>query len=1145
MRLIRYVVLLFSGLLCTAVLHAQSGLQVLSATGTETVLRLELSGIDRATVQTPLGPAAVIGIDGGTPLLEKGAPDVPKYAAALQIPALGEMAVDILEAEYDDYPGVAVAPSKGNLKRNIDPAEVPYEYGLGYRRDAFFPGALAALQKPFVWRDTRGQSLWLFPVQYNAVQQVLRVYRTMTVRIYPSGHPGINELIAPTAAVKSRTFDELQRRLFVNARQRVESRGGGPVAPEKMLVIARDNLLEELEPLVVWKRQMGIHTAVAPLSATGASDAAGIYTFVKNYYAQHGITYLLLVGDGDAIPPEMREDGDFFACDNCFGYLEGDDHFPEVLVGRLHAATPEQLRIMVNRNLEYEKHPRTDLPDNWYATGMAACSNEGDGIGDDGQADWQHGNEWKAAHLADGYEQYWEFYDGSHGADSPTPGHVSADENGDPANTPLVNLMNSRGVSLYNYTGHGWEQGLSSGNFNTEAVAALRNRHRYPILIAVACSAGHFTGSECLGEAWQRAGDPATGEPWGGIAGFFSSDLQSWSPPMEGQDGMNQYLTDADGVQLRPTLAGMLAHGNARMIAAYADAGELMAGFWNPFAEPSTMPRTRLPQTITAAHAASVPFAATSLTVNCPVEGALVSLYWQNQTWAAATVENGQALLEFVPLNNVGELTVTVSQFNYLPWQSTLSVAPATVPVIAVQSFDPDDTAGGNGNRKADYGEKIDLKVMLQNVGSGQSKAITATLATDDPHIVLTSFAAASNGLNSGESATLDFGLQIREAIPNGYLATLYLTVWHDGTGVETTIPLPLYAPVLEAGAWSVDDSAQGNGNGRLESGETALLRIANINKGGSDSPGAVGTLTSSVSWLSVSNPATLGALPSAAGHQEAQFWVTAAPNAPISAMTSLHYQLQAGPYTAAKEIAPLVVNPILETFESNTFYTYNWLMSGNKPWQISPTNPYSGKYCARSGTITHNQKSVMEINLSVSAEGMVAFARRVSSEAGFDRLRFLIDDVEMGAWSGEVPWAEVSYPVSPGFHQLTWSYEKDDLLTAGTDRAWVDEIVLPPHQIVVQTQTPDNSAGLTATVFPNPARSNSTLYIDLPREQETAISILDHLGRTVQTLWPLHPLPAGPHRFDIDLNNAPNGLYFIEVLGNQYRTVLLLSKME
>ena len=96
-----------------------------------------------------------------------------------------------------------------------------------------------------------------------------------------------------------------------------------------------------------------------------------------------------------------------------------------------------------------------------------------------------------------------------------------------------------------------------------------------------------------------------------------------------------------------------------------------------------------------------------------------------------------------------------------------------------------------------------------------------------------------------------------------------------------------------------------------------------------------------------------------------------------------------------------------------------------------------------------------MNLTLNILAEGTIGFARRVSSEADYDFLRFLIDDVEVESWSGEVAWGEVSYPVPAGLHKLTWSYEKDEVGIGGSDHAWVDDIVLPPYEVVVGTHNP------------------------------------------------------------------------------------------
>ncbi|MFZ4635176.1 MAG: C25 family cysteine peptidase, partial [Saprospiraceae bacterium] len=562
---------------------SQTKVDVLSDTYDEIVIQISIDGFLQNNLQTPDGAALTLQVDGGTPLMVKGAPDLPKIARLLQIPSTGNMAVEVLESDYTEFSHVQVAPSKGNLKRIVDPATRPYVKGEPYQQDAFYPGALAELKTPFIQRNVRGQSIWLQPLQYNPQRQSLRFYHHFTLRIYATGGRGENEITQDVPNDNGRAFEAVFQKSFLNYRASAASKGADE--PEKLLVIAPDAYEAGLEPLLAWKRQSGIHTTFVPLSQIGSNNADQVYQFVSDYYAQHGIQYLLLVGDNEALEPQMRESGGtLYACDNCFGYMSGNDHVQEIFTGRLHAADSAQLAIMVNRILSYEKQPLVDSTANWCATGLASCSNEGQGIGDDNQADYEQGNEWKAKHLTDGFEQYWEFYDGNHSGISPTPGHPSADADGDPTNGPIVDLMNTRGACLYNYTGHGWEQGLASGNFNTDAVANMRNTGRFPILIAVACCTGDFTDNgagDCLGEAWQRAGNPATGEPWGGIAGFFSSDFQSWAPPMEGQDGMNQYLLDADGINLPPSIGGMALYGNTLMIGAYQAAGEVMADFWN------------------------------------------------------------------------------------------------------------------------------------------------------------------------------------------------------------------------------------------------------------------------------------------------------------------------------------------------------------------------------------------------------------------------------------------------------------------------------------------------------------------------------------------------------------------------------------
>ncbi len=132
------------------------------------------------------------------------------------------------------------------------------------------------------------------------------------------------------------------------------------------------------------------------------------------------------------------------------------------------------------------------------------------------------------------------------------------------------------------------------------------------------------------------------------------------------------------------------------------------------------------------------------------------------------------------------------------------------------------------------------------------------------------------------------------------------------------------------------------------------------------------------------------------------------------------------------------------EDFESGNFAIWPWTFSGNSAWTIDPTMAFEGENSARSGVITHNQTTTMETTLPVAAAGNVSFWLNVSSESGLDLLRFYIDGVLKGTWSGPTPWTQASYAVANGTHTFRWTYSKNSSGSVGADAAWVDFIDFP-----------------------------------------------------------------------------------------------------
>ena len=131
------------------------------------------------------------------------------------------------------------------------------------------------------------------------------------------------------------------------------------------------------------------------------------------------------------------------------------------------------------------------------------------------------------------------------------------------------------------------------------------------------------------------------------------------------------------------------------------------------------------------------------------------------------------------------------------------------------------------------------------------------------------------------------------------------------------------------------------------------------------------------------------------------------------------------------------------EGFETNDFSSFPWETSGEASWHTTRQERYSGSYCAESGSIEGNESTALQVTLRC-ASGSITFYRKVSSESGFDRLKFYIDGDEKDDWSGEEDWAEVSFAVTAGTRTFEWVYSKDGSISEGDDAAWVDDIVFP-----------------------------------------------------------------------------------------------------
>ena len=163
-------------------------IEVLESDLARTVLQYEINAFDMGTVDIAGREFSLLDLDGRARHMVAGMPELPTLRESIVIPDDASMTLRVLASEYRDFAGVSVAPSKGHITRDIDPATVPYIFGEAYNRDAWYPAATALLDEPYIMRDLRGQVVEVNPFQDTPATETLRVWTKLIVEVEQHDH---------------------------------------------------------------------------------------------------------------------------------------------------------------------------------------------------------------------------------------------------------------------------------------------------------------------------------------------------------------------------------------------------------------------------------------------------------------------------------------------------------------------------------------------------------------------------------------------------------------------------------------------------------------------------------------------------------------------------------------------------------------------------------------------------------------------------------------------------------------------------------------------------------------------------------------------------------------------------------------------
>ncbi len=868
----------------------------------------------------------------------------------------------------------------------------------------------------------------------------------MIVEVTSSGLSNTNTIERVSNSIKlSSNYDEIYKDHFINYNN--DTRFQYLMDQGNMLVISNDAFLATMEPFVDWKNKKGVPTEMVGTSTTGTSSTQ-IANYIRDYYNQNGLTFVLLVGDYAQVTSPLYSGS---ASDPSYGFINGNDVYAEIIIGRFSGSTPNHIQTQVQRSLEYEQRSSGDYFNN--AAGFA--SNQGPGFG--GMTDDEFNDYlWNTVLSLFTYDDYYYEYDGSGGSD-----------NGG------INTINS-GVGIINYTGHGsinsWGNGAS---LNNTQINQLTNVDKLPFVITVGCNVGEFNSTnECFTEAWQRA--TYNGQPAGGIAHLGSTISQSWEPPMHGQWAMNKIITESyNGLGGQPplghktrTIGGITTNGCLHMNDAQGSGGQNETRYWTLFGDPSLVFRTDTPESMNVVHDDVILVGQSNFQINTGLSGSLAAISLNGELLAYGYANQfGLIDLDLSGVTDVpGVFDLVITGFNAINYESELTVLAPEGPYVTMDSF-TDQVMYGNSNQ---------LSITLENVGSDPADELIITLSTDDEHVTLIDNTETVN-LSAGDTMVVDgFSAEISSNIPNEHQIEFNVNLVSGDNSWDYSFMTMAMAPEINLIGVSGD----------LQPGSTSSVIITMINEGGTELLYPLLDLEVGP-YLTASNIEFSGsdyAWPNDENIQELTADITVSPSAPMGSIGQMMVMINQLNSDYNHEInIEIPIGQVTADFEVGL--DLDWNNGSLSPWNVSDEDANTGLYSFKSGSIGNSQTSSVSVTLDVTQEGDIEFFYRVSAEYSpsgnyfYDGLLFSINGQQVGQFQtesdGSSPWKEARYTVSPGMTEFTWTFIKDGgggstdcVNTDCLDAAFIDDIIFPPVYVESDVIVGDTNDDLVINVL-------------------------------------------------------------------------------
>lgn len=782
---------------------------------------------------------------------DTAAPQVPEGVIHLALPPGKDIALvtvtritsDTLAGIYDLYP---VQPPQ--VLSNPVVRFSAQDRGV-YSSAGPYPNEVARAAPHGYFSGYNLGSLIVYPVQYVPSKKLLIFHPEIELRITYRDAPREGLRFKGTrnsALLLEKAAGEMVANpssLVQSSARWTESVSLLPDETHEYILITGDALVSSFQPLVDWKLKKGLSAKTVTTSwisaqYAGADEPEKIRNFIRDAHQTWGTLWVLLGGDVAVVPVRYAYAMDCqygspsdnnIPCDLYYSDLDGTwnangngiygeiadsvDMYPDVFVGRASVETPVQAAAFVNKLLTYEKNPPGDYQTKALFLAMVLWGSPytNSGLGK---------NYIDSLYVPPRFDPITKLYQ----------------DLGNESRATAIPAMNA-GANLINHDGHAGTtvMGLGPDYLTSGDMDALTNGPRYSILYSIGCWPGAFD-NDCIAEHFIR-------NPGGGGVAFIGNSRYGWGSPGNPLYG---YSDRFDQQFFNKLFKDNIYHIGSTLAAEKAVfvplAQQENVYRWceyeiNLLGEPEMPIWTDSPRTFSVLSPGVLPLG----TALCPVEvtdssgrgvsGALVCLMADSAVYTTGlTGSDGRVNLEISTSNPSKPLYLTVTGQNFLPYESTISLA-ATGPYVSITSY----TTNGSAAGCVIPGDSVRMDLRVKNFGSDTAKGITVLLGSTGPKIALIDSTEPLHDLAPGESLLVEsaFSFHADSCLSNGETVRLSATI-SDSLGNLWTHPVGLIgtAPVLGYFEHQLSDSLLGNGDGFAEPGETLSVRMMLANRG-------------------------------------------------------------------------------------------------------------------------------------------------------------------------------------------------------------------------------------------------------------------------------------------------------------------------